>query len=75
MAAWHDGESGLVLALRRVLARFEVRLFLSVCIVISLLPLAEVRRLDVVFLGVFGVEFLLRAVLVLRGEGDEEGWR
>lgn len=75
VAAWHDGESGLVLALRRVLARFEVRLFLSVCIVISLLPLAEVRRLDVVFLGVFGVEFLLRAVLVLRGEGDEEGWR
>lgn len=76
MAAWHEGESGLSLALRRFLGRFEVRLFLSVCIVISLLPLAEVRRLDVVFLVVFGVEFLLRAGLVLRDEDDDDGgWR
>lgn len=69
VAAW-QGESGLVLALRRFLGRFEVRLFLSVCIVISLLPLPDVRRLDVVFLGVFGAEFLLRVLLVLRGEGE-----
>lgn len=76
VAAW-QGESGLVLALRRFLGRFEVRLFLSVCIVISLLPLPDVRRLDVVFLGVFGAEFLLRVLLVLRGEGegDGDGWR
>jgi hypothetical protein len=74
VAAW-QGESGLVLALRRFLGRFEVRLFLSVCIVISLLPLPDVRRLDVVFLGVFGAEFLLRVLLVLRGEGEGEGWR
>ena len=75
VAAWHEGESGLVLALRRFLGRFEVRLFLSACIVVSLLPLPEVRRLDVVFLAVFGAEFLLRAGLVLRGEGEEAGWR
>ncbi|MBK7829263.1 hypothetical protein [Nannocystis sp.] len=74
MAAWQDGESGLFLALRRFLGRFEVRLFLSACIVVSLLPLAEVRQLDVVFLAVFGVEFLLRAALVLRSEDGEGGW-
>ena len=74
VAAWQDGESGLFLALRRFLGRFEVRLFLSACIVVSLLPLAEVRQLDVVFLAVFGVEFLLRAALVLRSEDGEGGW-
>ena len=70
VAAWTEGGSGLSLALRRVLARFEVRLFLSACIVTSLLPLPWVRDLDPVFLTVFGVEFLLRCVLVFRGASD-----
>ncbi len=78
MAAWQDGASGLTLALRRFLGRFEVRLFLSACIVVSLLPLPLVRELDVLFLGVFGVEFMLRALLAFRGDNDDPddtGWR
>ncbi|HEY0135829.1 MAG TPA: hypothetical protein VGB85_17210, partial [Nannocystis sp.] len=78
MTGWHDGAGGMTLAVRRVLSRFEVRLFLSACIVVSLLPLPEVRELDGLFLLVFGVEFLLRAAVVFRGEGedaDERGWR
>ena len=75
---WQDGAGGLTLALRRSLSRFEVRLFLSVCIVVSLLPLQEVHELDGLFLLVFGVEFLLRAAVVFHGAGedaDERGWR
>ena len=55
-----------------------MRLFLSVCIVVSLLPLQEVHELDGLFLLVFGVEFLLRAAVVFHGAGedaDERGWR
>lgn len=70
MSAWNEGGSGLGLALRRVLGRFEVRLFLSACIVTSLLPLPWVRDLDPLFLGVFGLEFLLRCVLVFRGASE-----
>lgn len=71
MDAGHEGGSGLSLGLRRVLERFEVRLFLSACIVTSLLPMPGLRELDPLFLAVFGVEFLLRAVLVFRGAGRE----
>jgi hypothetical protein len=78
VVAWHHGGSGLTLALRRFLGRFEVRLFLSACIVVSLLPLAEVRDLDRLFLLIFGVEFVLRAAVVFRtgdDDADERGWR
>ena len=78
MVAWQHGGTGLTLALRRFLGRFEVRLFLSACIVISLLPLPDVRELDGVFLLIFGAEFLLRAAVVFRAdedETDERGWR
>ena len=80
MADWQDGGGGLTLALRRSLAGFEARLFLSACIVVSLLPLPGVRELDGLFLVVFGLEFLVRAAVVFRGEGEgedhgERGWR
>jgi hypothetical protein len=55
------GASQWELALRRLLGQFWTRLFLSACIVTSLLPLPEVRELDALFLAVFGVEMLLRA--------------
>lgn len=71
MGPVHAGESGLSLGLRRVLARFEVRLFLSACIVTSLLPMPGLRDLDPLFLVVFGVEFVLRALLVFRGASDD----
>ena len=73
MADWQGGGGGLTLALRRSLAGFEARLFLSACIVVSLLPLPGVRDLDGLFLVVFGLEFLVRAAVVFRGEGEGEG--
>lgn len=73
MEPGHEGGSGLSLGLRRVLDRFEVRLFLSACIVTSLLPMPGLRELDGLFLAVFGVEFLLRALLAFRGAGDDAG--
>lgn len=48
--------------------RFEIRLVLSASIILSLLPFEWVRAFDPVFLGLFGLEFLLRAV-VLSGRG------
>jgi len=66
-----EGGSGLSLGLRRFLARFEVRLFLSACIVTSLMPVPALRELDPLFLTVFGVEFVLRALVVFRGTSDE----
>lgn len=63
------------LALRRLLSQFWTRLFLSACIVMSLLPLPWVRELDMVFAAVFGVELLLRVALMIRGDEDEAGWR
>ncbi|MBL9105587.1 MAG: hypothetical protein JNL82_31915 [Myxococcales bacterium] len=71
MAGRSDGASHWDLALRRLLGQFWTRLFLSACIVTSLLPLGWVRELDVAFLAVFGVEFLLRCGLGLLGTGDE----
>ena len=68
----HEGGSGLSLGLRRVLDRFEVRLFLSACIVTSLLPMPGLRELDPLFLVVFAVEFLLRGLVVFRGRSR---WR
>ncbi len=69
------GASQWELALRRLLGQFWTRLFLSACIVTSLLPLAEVRELDALFLAVFGVEMLVRLALMIRGDEDEAGWR
>jgi hypothetical protein len=48
-----------------------VRLFLSACIVTSLMPVPALRELDPLFLTVFGVEFVLRALLVFRGTSDD----
>ena len=63
------------LALRRLLSQFWMRLFLSACIVTSLLPLAAVRDLDTLFLAVFGFELLLRLMLMARGDEEEDGRR
>ncbi|NJL26108.1 MAG: hypothetical protein HC902_13705, partial [Calothrix sp. SM1_5_4] len=41
---------------------------LSAAIIISLLPFGWVPRLDAAFLLLFLVEFLLRALLIFRGE-------
>jgi len=41
---------------------------LSIAIIVSLLPFEWVGRLDLFFLGLFGVEFVLRATLLFRGE-------
>lgn len=60
------------LALRRLLGQFWTRLFLSGCIVTSLLPLGWVRDLDTLFLAVFGVEFVLRVGLLAFGGSEEE---
>lgn len=59
------------LALRRLLSQFWTRLFLSACIVTSLVPLPWVRELDTLFLAVFGVELLLRLALMVRGDEEE----
>ena len=52
----------------RLLGRVESRLVLSTAIIVSLLPFEWVPRLDALFLCLFGIEFLLRALLVFRGE-------
>lgn len=77
MAGRSDGATHWDLALRRLLGQFWTRLFLSGCIVTSLLPLGWVRELDTAFLMVFGVEFVLRCGLLLYGgiEDEEEGRR
>ncbi len=41
---------------------------LSIAIIVSLLPFEWAHRLDLIFLGLFGVEFVLRATLLFRGE-------
>ena len=51
----------------RLLGRVESRLVLSTAIIISLLPFDWVSNYDAPFLLLFGVEFVLRAVLVMRG--------
>ncbi|MCA9692473.1 MAG: hypothetical protein R3A51_08300 [Nannocystaceae bacterium] len=66
----HD--SGLLRELRRVLDMMSVRLVLSACIILSLLPYPAVRRLDWMFLALFSAEFLVRAALVFRGRWREE---
>lgn len=65
--------ASLASLLRGLLARFEVRLALSVCIIVSLLPFEWAHRLDHAFLIVFGLEFLIRLFLVVRSETGEEG--
>ena len=59
-------------ALQSLLARFEIRLFLSACIIVSLLPYAWVDGFDGIFLMAFGTEFLLRVFLMFRAEPEEE---
>lgn len=54
----------------RFLARVESRLILSAAIIVSLLPFDWVSSFDAPFLILFGVEFLLRAMLIFRGEGQ-----
>ncbi|KIG19588.1 hypothetical protein DB30_00097 [Enhygromyxa salina] len=52
----------------RLLGRVESRLVLSAAIIVSLLPFEWVPRLDAVFLLLFAAEFVLRSLLVFRGE-------
>ncbi|EDM81919.1 hypothetical protein PPSIR1_05613 [Plesiocystis pacifica SIR-1] len=52
----------------RFLGRVEVRLVLSVAIIISLLPFDWAAAYDPLFLGLFGLEFIARALLIFRGE-------
>lgn len=56
-----------------LLARFEVRLVLSACIIVSLLPFAWVHAFDGLFLTIFGLELIARALVLFRDDG--EGWR
>jgi hypothetical protein len=58
--------------IRRFLANFWVRLFLSVCIIVSLLPFEWVPFFDPIFMVLFGVEFAARVLLVGRGYWDED---
>lgn len=52
----------------RFLGRVESRLLLSIAIIVSLLPFEWVPAFDGLFLLLFGGEFLLRAMLIFRGE-------
>jgi len=60
--------SRLFAQVARLLGRVESRLVLSTAIIVSLLPFEWVPRLDAAFLLLFGIEFVLRALLVFRGE-------
>lgn len=55
------------MGVERFLDRFVVRGVLSAAIIVSLIPLPWVEGFDVLFLGIFGTEFLLRlwAIVVL----------
>jgi hypothetical protein len=53
----------------RLLGRVETRLILSSAIIVSLLPFGWVTRLDAGFFLLFSLEFVLRALLIFRGEG------
>ncbi|MCB9570104.1 MAG: hypothetical protein H6710_23340 [Myxococcales bacterium] len=57
--------------LQRLLARFEIRLFLSACIIISLLPYEWVDDFAGIFLLVFSLELAFRVFLVFRAESEE----
>jgi hypothetical protein len=52
----------------RLLGRVETRLILSAAIIVSLLPFGWVTRLDAAFFLLFSLEFVLRALLIFRGE-------
>jgi hypothetical protein len=52
----------------RLLGRVETRLILSAAIIVSLLPFGWVTRLDAGFFLLFSLEFVLRALLIFRGE-------
>ena len=52
----------------RLLGRVESRFILSAAIIVSLLPFDWVPRFDGAFLILFSIEFVLRALLVFRGE-------
>ncbi|MFV8753791.1 hypothetical protein ACNOYE_24875 [Nannocystaceae bacterium ST9] len=62
------GRSRIFEAMAGVLGRIDVRVVLSIAIIVSLLPFEWVGRLDSLFLVLFGLEFLLRATLLFRGE-------
>ncbi|HFE46550.1 MAG TPA: ion transporter [Nannocystis exedens] len=59
-------------ALQSLLARFEIRLFLSAGIIISLLPYPWIDDFDGFFLLVFGTEFLFRVFLIFRAKPEEK---
>lgn len=52
----------------RLLGRVETRLVLSAAIIVSLLPFGWAMRLDGLFFLLFLFEFVLRALLIFRGE-------
>ena len=58
---------------QRLLLRVEVRLVLSACIIVSLLPYPWVGGFDGLFLAVFGVELVARALALFRADAAEDG--
>jgi hypothetical protein len=60
--------SPVFVTVARLLGRVESRLVLSVAIIVSLLPFGWVTRLDGAFFLLFSLEFVLRALLIFRGE-------
>lgn len=58
----------MFLVLARFLGRVEIRLLLSVAIIVSLLPFEWASRFDAAFLVLFGLEFSARVLLIFRGE-------
>ncbi len=61
----HDTRA--LVELRRVLERVDVRMTLSVLIIVSLLPMPWIHTADLLFLALFGSEFVIRSLLVFRG--------
>lgn len=59
--------------LERLLNRWEVRLFLASLIVFSILPIDSIRKLDLLFFIIFGVEFVVRISLAQRAEKISRG--
>lgn len=66
-AATSERAFRLARAADRLLERLTVRIVLSIAIIVSLLPVPAVERLDMVFLGIFGLEFSLRVLILAYG--------
>jgi hypothetical protein len=58
----HTSFQSLALKIERILAMFTVRLALSVAIIVSLIPIEGHGWIEIVFLAVFAMEFILRSI-------------